>query len=97
MSILERIDETLLAGVRERSAYIVGQLEGAKGVRSVSGLGLMLGIETDRPAADIVNECIRRGVLLLTAKHKLRLLPALNIGWDELREAIRILKEVIAG
>ena len=97
VSILERIDETLLAGVRERSAYIVGQLEGAKGVRSVSGLGLMLGIETDRPAADIVNECIRRGVLLLTAKHKLRLLPALNIGCDELREAIRILKEVIAG
>ena len=50
-NILSRIDDTLLTEVREKSAYIRRELESAKGVISVSGLGLMLGIETVRPAA----------------------------------------------
>lgn len=95
-SILSRIDDALLQGVRERSEYIVRALTGAKGVKSVSGAGLMLGIETEKSAAQVVGGCLERGVLALTAKHKVRLLPALNIGWDELKAAIDILKEVIA-
>ncbi|NLD59060.1 MAG: aminotransferase class III-fold pyridoxal phosphate-dependent enzyme [Clostridiales bacterium] len=97
LSVLNRIDEKLLEEVREKSAYIVGELTGAKGVLSVSGLGLMLGVEVERPAVEIANDCLKRGVLVLTAKKKLRLLPALNIGWDELKAAVSVLKEVIAG
>lgn len=95
-NILSRIDETLLAQVREKSAYIRSELESADGVVSVSGLGLMLGIETVRPAADVIRDAMARGVLVLSAKTKVRLLPPLTITMAELQEAIGILKEVIA-
>ena len=62
----------------------------------MDGLGLMLGIETERPAGEIVSACLTRGVLVLTAKSKVRLLPPLNIGWDDLKTAVAVLKEVIA-
>lgn len=93
-SILRRIDDKLLAEVREKSAYIFRELEGAKGIESVSGMGLMIGIKPKfRPAIDIVKECNEKGVLCLTAKDKVRLLPALNIPTDVLAEAIAIIKE----
>ena len=69
---------------------------GTDGVEDVSGMGLMIGIKTVKPASDIVKECMERGLLVLTAKDKVRLLPALNISWDELTEGINILKSVIA-
>ena len=93
VSILSRIDDALLAGVRERSAYIVDQLIGAKGVKAVTGLGLMIGVRTTRPAIDVVNDCIEKGVLFLTAKDCVRLLPALNIPMALLKEAVAVLKE----
>ena len=95
ISILDRIDDALLAGVRERSNYIVRTLSAVRGVRSVTGLGLMLGVETEKPAAEVVEGCMERGVLALTAKNKVRLLPALNIPQELLREAMEILKGVI--
>ena len=95
ISILDRIDDALLAGVRERSDYIVRTLSAVRGVRSVTGLGLMLGVETEKPAAEVVEGCMERGVLALTAKNKVRLLPALNIPQELLREAMEILKGVI--
>ena len=96
ISILSRIDDALLSEVREKSAYICAALDGAKGVKSVSGLGLMLGILTDKPAKDVIAGCMERGVVVLSAKDKVRLLPALNIPMDQLKKAIEILKEVIA-
>ena len=63
---------------------------------SVSGKGLMLGIKCDKPSKDIALKCIEKGLLVLTAKDKVRLLPALNIPFDLLKKAISILKEVIA-
>ncbi len=96
LTILSRMDETFLAEVRKKSEYIFTELSGAPGVRSVSGLGLMVGIETVRPAKEVVTECMAAGVLCLTAKTKVRLLPALNIPWDALRTAITTLKAVIA-
>ncbi len=95
-NILSRIDDELLAEVNAKSKFIFDEFEGAKGVKSVSGLGLMLGIETEKPAKDIVNACLEKGVLVLTAKTKVRLLPPLNIGWDELKKAVAILKAAIA-
>ena len=95
LSILARIDEELLAGVRERSAYIVNELSGAEGVKSVTGMGLMLGIETEKNARDVVAACMENGVLVLTAKTKVRLLPPLNIPMTELKEAVEILKSAL--
>ncbi len=93
--ILDRIDDALLAEVRAKSAYIVETLTATPGVRSVSGLGLMLGIETIGDSSAILQVCMARGILPIKAKSKIRLLPALNIPWDELKEAIAILAEEI--
>lgn len=95
-NILSRIDDELLSEVQAKSKYIFEEFEGSKGVKSVSGLGLMIGIETEKDAKEIVNACMQKGVLVLTAKTKIRLLPPLNIGWDELKKAIAILKDIIA-
>ena len=94
LSVLERIDDKLLSEVNEKSKYIFDRLNGAEGVESVSGLGLMVGIKTEKPAAEVVNACIEKGVLCLTAKDKVRLLPALNIPMDILAEAIEIILSV---
>lgn len=96
LSVLSRIDEAFLADVRKKSDYITSQLEGASGVISVSGRGLMLGIECERPAKDVISDCLANGVLVLSAKTKVRLLPPLCIGFDELAEGIAVLKEALA-
>ena len=96
LNIISRLDETMLDGVKERSAYIFNELSNAKGIKNVSGLGLMIGIETERPASDIINECRENGVLIIKAKQKVRLLPALNIDMDLLKKAINIIKEACA-
>lgn len=95
LSIIHRIDDALLAEVREKSEYIFTELSSAKGVKSVTGLGLMIGIDCEKDAATIISNCMERGVLVIKAKHKLRLLPALNIPWDVLKKAIGVLKEEI--
>ncbi len=92
LSILSRIDDALLAGVRERSRLIFDTLTGAPGVEAVSGLGLMIGIKTAKPAREVVAKCIENGVLCLTAKDRVRLLPALNIPMDQLQKALDVLK-----
>ncbi len=91
-SILSRIDDALLAGVRAKGAYIRAQLADTE----VTGLGLMVGITVNRPAKEIADECLSRGLLVLTAKDKVRLLPPLNIPDEQLARGIQILKEVIA-
>ena len=96
LNIISRLDDDMLAGVKERSEYIFNELSNAKGVKSVSGLGLMIGIETERPASDIINECRENGVLVIKAKQKVRLLPALNIDMELLKKSIQILKEACA-
>ena len=92
LSIISRIDGALLSQVKQKSKYIVDELSGADGVESVSGMGLMLGIKTKKPVKDVLNECMANGVLCLTAKDKLRLLPALNIPRDVLVRAVDIIK-----
>lgn len=92
LSIISRIDGALLSQVKQKSKYIVDELSGADGVESVSGMELMLGIKTKKPVKDVLNECMANGVLCLTAKDKLRLLPALNIPMDVLVRAVDIIK-----
>ena len=92
LSILKRIDENLLADVKKKSTMVFEALQGAPGVESVSGMGLMIGIKTAKPASDVVKACMENGVLCLTAKDKVRLLPALNIPEDVLMKAIDVIK-----
>lgn len=96
VNVLSRIDDALLADVNKKSAYIFNTLCGAKGVESVSGMGLMIGIKTEKAAAEVVKKCMEKGVLCLTAKDKVRLLPALNIPMEVLGEAIDTIKAVCA-
>ncbi|MBO5952609.1 MAG: aspartate aminotransferase family protein [Oscillospiraceae bacterium] len=95
-TVIRRMDEDCLSSVREKSAYIFSALSGAPGIKNVTGMGLMIGIETERPAKTIVSECIEKGVLCLTAKTKVRLLPALNIPMEQLEKAVSVIKEVCA-
>lgn len=91
LSILGRIDEDLLCGVREKSNLIINRLSGAEGIKSVTGKGLMIGIETVKDAGDVIAECQRNGVLVIKAKNKVRLLPALNIPDDLLGKAVEVI------
>ena len=93
VSVVERIDDALLAEIKEKSKYIFDTLQGAKGIESVSGMGLMIGIKTEKPAAEVLKGCMEKGVLCLTAKDKVRLLPALNIPMDVLKKAVEVIKE----
>lgn len=95
-SIIDRIDDKLLCEVTEKSALIFDTLNGVKGIESVVGMGLMIGIKTTRPASEVVSECIAEGVLCLTAKDKVRLLPALNIPTEVLKKALDVIKSVAA-
>lgn len=96
INILSRIDETLLQGVDERSRLIRNELQDTAGIESVSGMGLMLGLEVKKPARQLAQELLEHGVLVTTAKQKLRLLPALNIPMDLLKQAVQILKDCAA-
>lgn len=94
-SIVERIDDDFLSEVRRKSEKIRTALAKVKSVQSISGMGLMLGIETDKPAGEVAKACLANGLLILTAKTKLRLLPALNISDAELDVGLEILKGVL--
>ncbi|MBQ1282162.1 MAG: aminotransferase class III-fold pyridoxal phosphate-dependent enzyme, partial [Oscillospiraceae bacterium] len=97
VSIVERLSDAFLAEVEAKSAYVREALSGAEGIDGLSGMGLMVGIKTVKPAGDVVKACMEKGVLCLTAKDKVRLLPALNIPMDVLKEAVSIIKEACAG
>lgn len=94
-SIVERIDDEFLEKVREKSEYIRSFLAKVKGVKSVTGMGLMLGVEIEKNAAETAKECLAEGLLVLTAKTKIRLLPPLNISEEELTQGLNILKGVL--
>ena len=81
--------------MRAKSEFLVKKFTNAKGIRSVSGLGLMLGLETDRPATEVVARCRENGVLVLTAKTKVRLLPPLNIPIKLLEKAADVILEAV--
>jgi acetylornithine/N-succinyldiaminopimelate aminotransferase len=93
VSVIERINTELLNSVKEKSEYIINSLKNASGVKSISGMGLMLGIETEKDASEVINYCMENGVLVIKAKNKVRLLPALNIPFDLLKKAVEVIKK----
>ena len=92
LTVVERLDDAFLDEVKNKSEYIFSALEGAEGIEGVTGMGLMIGIKTTKPAKEVVAACMENGVLCLTAKDKVRLLPALNIPMDKIKKAIAVIK-----
>jgi len=92
LTVVSRMDDPFLAQVKAKSDYVFSALTGADGVEAVTGMGLMIGIKTVKPAKDVVAACMEAGVLCLTAKDKVRLLPALNIPMEVLEKAVAVIK-----
>ena len=95
IAIMRRLSDKFLQEVNEKGDYITEEVRKFKGVQSVSGMGLMIGIKTDKDAKQIAIECIEKGLFVLTAHEKVRLLPPLTITREELDKGLKILKEVI--
>lgn len=96
ISIIDRIDDALLDEVTKKGEYIREELGSLDNVDYISGMGLMIGVKLKVDLLPVVNACIDDGVLVLTANGLLRLLPPLNIPWDELKEGIAKVKPIIA-
>ncbi len=95
VNIISRLTYGFLEDVNRKSKYIIDELSKAEGVKSVTGLGLMLGIETEKDAGEVIAICRENGVLPIKAKNKVRLLPPLNITDDELIKAVKVIKEAV--
>lgn len=95
VSVVSRITDEFLREVQGKSEYLRAKLKGIAGVKAVTGLGLMVGLETEKEAKTVATECLKRGLLVLTAHDRVRLLPPLNITKTEMDEGLIILREVI--
>lgn len=97
LAVLEKAgDEKFLSEVREKADYLRGKIAAIDEVASVSGIGLMVGIELKtKKAADVVKAALDEGLLLLTAKTKIRLLPPLTISYEEIDKGIAILEKLL--
>jgi len=96
-AVVETVDDALLADVRRNGERIVHALERLPAVVEVRGAGLLVGVEIDRVARDVIAACLERGVLVGSAGERvLRITPPLTIAHDELDHALTILTEVLA-
>lgn len=96
VNIISRIDEKLLTCVHEKGDRIKEAVSRFKNVESVSGLGLMIGITVrNKTAKQVASECLKKGLFVLTAHDKVRLLPPLCITDEEIKTGLNILREVI--
>ena len=94
--VLSRIDDAFLKDVENKGRYLKSELMKIPQVKSVSGMGLMLGVEIEgKEAAEAVKLALESGLMILTAKNKVRMLPPLTITYDELDEGIEIFKKVL--
>jgi len=96
VEILNRMDTDFLHLVSEKGKYIKAELEKIAGVNHVSGLGMKIGIALNgKEAKAVVKRCIENGLIALTAKEKIRLLPPLTITYEEIDEGLNILRHLI--
>lgn len=97
IAVLERINsEGFLDEVNEKAVFIRKELEKCSEIESVSGIGLMIGIKLKtKKASDVAQKALEKGLLILTAKDKVRLLPPLTISMEELGDGIKILRDIL--
>ena len=96
VNVMSRLTDEFLLEVQGKAAYLRAKLKGLDGVRGVTGLGMMIGLEIEKNAKAVAAECLDRGLLVLTAHERLRLVPPLTITKTEMDEGLSILKEVLA-
>ena len=96
VEVLNRMDDTFLQNVTAKGRHMREEIEKMPHVTSVAGMGMMLGIELDIDVKPVVTALMENGLLVLTAKHKMRLLPPLNIAQTELEKGLSILKNTLA-
>jgi acetylornithine/N-succinyldiaminopimelate aminotransferase len=95
-AVLDNLTDELLAGVRASGERLIGALGGMPGVREVRGRGLLIGVELDGPAADVIAACLERGLLVSSAGERvLRLTPPLTVSEAEVDQALGILGDVL--
>ncbi len=97
LAVLNKVNsEGFLGEIAAKGEYIREKLMKISEVKSVSGMGLMIGIEMrTKSAADVVKAALGEGLLLLTAKTKVRLLPPLTITYEEIDKGLAILTELL--
>ena len=98
LSVLEQLDDALLADVKKKGQYLKEKISALPGVKEVRGMGLMLGVAlTDQEGYGAkVNAMIEKGLLCLTAGHStIRLLPPLTISQEEMDQGLAIMAEVL--
>ncbi len=97
LAVLEKAgSREFLDEVSKKAEYIKASVSSFEETVSVSGIGLMIGIMLrSKKAADVAAEAQEKGLLVLTAKEKVRLLPPLTISYEELDEGLNILKEIL--
>ncbi len=95
--VVDSLDDDFLSGVKEKSAFIFEKVAKFPHVQSVTGLGLMIGVSFDDgiTGKQVVDKCLENGVLFLTAKTKLRMLPPLTITKDEIEQGLSVLETVL--
>ena len=95
--VVDSLDDDFLSGVKEKSAFIFEKVAKFPHVQSVTGLGLMIGVSFDDgiTGKQVVDKCLENGVLFLTAKTKLRMLPPLTITKGEIEQGLSVLETVL--
>lgn len=94
--VLSRIDDDFLKEVQAKGEYFREKLLAMNEVDSISGMGLMIGIQLkEKKAKDVVNAALSEGLILLTAKDKVRLLPPLTITYEEIDKGLAILQKLL--
>ncbi len=94
--ILNTMDEAFLQDVQKKGAYLKEKIEKMPHVQNVAGLGMMLGIQLDVEAKPVINALLEAGLLVLSAKTKIRLLPPLTITQEELDKGLAIMEQTLA-
>jgi acetylornithine/N-succinyldiaminopimelate aminotransferase len=95
VAVMNQLTDELLSDVVKKGEYIKAELSACPSVNRITGYGLMLGVQTTKDARVLVQTLLDRGVVTLTAKDKLRLLPPLTIPWEQLKQAVAIIKEAL--
>lgn len=95
LAVLERIDDDFLKEVEEKGAYMKEKILGFQGVKGVTGMGLMMGISIEGDAAETVKKALKNGLMSLTAKDKIRLLPPLTIEYGDIDKGLAILEDAL--
>ena len=95
--VLDRLDRAFLDSVKEKGAYLKEKIEKMPNVKSVTGMGMMLGIALEKSdSKTVVGRCIENGLIILTAKEKVRLLPPLTITYEEMDKGLAVLEKVLS-